>query len=76
MPRKCKPGSARIDLDISVDARNNFLSLHESLGLKTKAETFETILCSVARKHSNEAPVLERIEHKLDRVLELFHDVI
>jgi hypothetical protein len=65
MPRNQKPGSARIDLDISVEAKLRFASLHESLGYKTKTETFEAILYFVSTKDKIDPSVLDRIEDTL-----------
>jgi len=73
MPRNQKPGSARIDLDISVEAKLRFASLHESLGFKTKTETFEAILYFVSTKDKIDPAVLDRIEDTLKhhtRILE------
>ena len=66
MPRHQKPGTARIDLDISVEAKLRFATLHESLGFKTKSETFEAILYFVWTKDKIDPAVMERMEQKLD----------
>ncbi len=70
MARHQKPGTARIDLDISPDAKLRFESIHGSLGFKTKAETFDAILYFVATKDKIDPAVMQRIEAKLDQALE------
>jgi hypothetical protein len=70
MARHQKPGTARIDLDISPEAKLRFASIHESLGFKTKAETFDAILYFVATKDKIDPAIMERIEAKLDHALE------
>jgi hypothetical protein len=75
MPRHQKPGTARVDLDISVEAKRRFASLHESLGFKTKSETFEAILYFVSTKDKIDPAVLERLEQKLDNSIELLESL-
>jgi len=75
MPRHQKPGTARIDLDISVEAKLRFAALHESLGFKTKSETFEAILYFVSTKDKIDPAVMERMEQKLDHSIELLESL-
>ena len=75
MPRRQKPGTARVDLDISVEAKLRFASLHESLGFKTKSETFEAILYFVSTKDKIDPAVSERMEQKLDHAIELLESL-
>jgi hypothetical protein len=71
MPRNQNPGTARIDLDVTLEAHLRFISLHESLGFKTKAETFEAILYFVATQDKIDPATLERIERKVDHTVRL-----
>jgi len=75
MPRHQKPGTARIDLDISDEAKLRFASLHESLDFKTKSETFEAILYFVSTKDKIDPAVMERVEQKLDHAIELLESL-
>ncbi len=76
MPRKAKPGTAQFALDVSIEAKLRFATLHESLGFKTKTETFEAILYFVSTKDKIDPHALERIERKLDRVVEKLDEVL
>ncbi len=76
MPRNQKPGTTRIDLDVTIEARHRFATLHESLGFKTKAETFEAILYYVATQDKIDPDVLERIERKLERTLHILEQAV
>jgi hypothetical protein len=75
VPRHQKPRTARIDLDISVEVRLRFATLHESLGFKTKSETFEAILYFVSTKDKIDPAVMERMEQKLDHSIELLESL-
>ena len=75
MPRNAKPGTARIDLDISLQAQQRFTALHETFGFKTKTETFEAILYAVSTQDKIDPHAVERIERKLDNFLELMEEV-
>lgn len=75
MPRNAKPGTARIDLDISFQAQQRFAALHEALGFKTKTETFEAILYAVSTQDKIDPHAVERIERKLDNFLELMEEI-
>jgi hypothetical protein len=66
MARHSKPGTARIDLDISIEAKLRFSRLHDALGFKTKAETLEAIFYFVSTRDTIDPHTLERIERKLD----------
>ncbi|MDX2081382.1 MAG: hypothetical protein SFU53_11420 [Terrimicrobiaceae bacterium] len=74
MPRHVKPGTTRIDLDISVGAKLRFAALHEALGFKTKTETFEAIVYAVSTEGKIDPHTLERIERKLDSLAEHLED--
>lgn len=74
MLRNSKPGTTRIDLDISVTARMRFALLHEALGFKTKTETFEAIVYAVSTEGKIDPHALDRIERKLDHLAEHLED--
>ena len=74
MARNSKPGSVRIDLDVSPEAKQLFTSVHEALGFKTKTETFEAIVYAISTKDKIDPHALERVERKLDHLLELIGD--
>lgn len=76
MPRNQKPGTARIDLDVTIEAKHRFTTLHDSLGFKTKAETFEAILYYVATQDKIDPDVLSRIEVKLERALHILEEAV
>ena len=50
MPRNQKPGTARIDLEITAEAHSRFAVIHKALGFKTKTETFEALVFSISAK--------------------------
>ena len=70
MPRNQKPGTARIDLDITAEARSRFAAIHKALGFKTKTETFEALVFSISAKNVVDPGIMERLEAKLDQALE------
>jgi hypothetical protein len=74
MPRRKTPGTASFSLDISMEAKLRFAGLHDALGFKTKAETFEAIVYAVSTR--DKIDPFERIERKLDRFLERLDDSI
>jgi hypothetical protein len=47
MPRRKAPGTVPFSLDISLEAKLRFAGLHDALGFRTKAETFEAIVYAV-----------------------------
>ena len=53
-----------------------FASLHDALGFKTKAETFEAIIYAVSTTDKIDPAAVARIERKLDRFLERLDDSI
>jgi hypothetical protein len=70
MPRQRKPGTARLDLDITVEAQSRFDAIHKALGFKTKPETFEALVFSISAKDVLDPGVMARLEAKLDQALE------
>lgn len=70
MPRLKKPQTARLDLEISSESQRLFAAIQKSLGLKSRAETFEAIVFSISAKDVIHPSVLERIESKIDQTLE------
>ncbi|MBE2204040.1 MAG: hypothetical protein IAE94_06870 [Chthoniobacterales bacterium] len=71
MPRQPQPGVVQFALDVSLDAKLRFDTLHESLGFKTKSQTFEAILYFVSTKDKIDPAVLERIETGVKETLRL-----
>jgi len=63
--------TARIDLEISVEAQRRFAEIHKVLGYKTKPETFETIVYSASMKGKIDPGFIQRMDTKLDQVLEI-----
>ncbi len=76
MARNNKPETARIDLDVSTEAKLRFATLHKSLGFKTRSETFEAILYYASTADKIDPSVLERMERTLDRVAERLDDLL
>ena len=75
MPRHQKPGMVQFALDVTSTAKTRFETLHESLGFSSKAQTFEAILYFVSTKDKIDPAALQRIEQKLDDVLQRFDDL-
>jgi hypothetical protein len=76
MPRHKAPGTVPFSLDISLEAKLRFAGLHDALGFRTKAATFEAIVYAVSTKDKIDPAAVERIERKLDRFLERFDDSV
>jgi hypothetical protein len=76
MPRRKAPGTVPFSLDISLEAKLRFAGLHDALGFRTKAETFEAIVYAVSTKDKIDPAAVERIERKLDRFLERLDDSV
>jgi hypothetical protein len=76
MPRRKIAGTAPFSLDISLEAKLRFAGLHDALGFRTKAETFEAIVYAVSTKDKIDPATAERIERKLDRLLERLDDSV
>jgi len=68
--------SVQFYVDCSAEAKSRFATLHEALGFKTKAATFEAVLFSVSLKDKVDPQILHRLETKLDRVLEYLDDIL
>jgi hypothetical protein len=73
MPRRKTPGTAPSSLDISLEAKLRFAGLHDALGFRTKAETFEAIVYAVSTKDKIDPAAIER---KLDRFLVRLDDSV
>jgi len=71
-----KSPAAQFHVDYSAEAKSRFATLHEALGFKTKAATFEAVLFSVSLKDKIDPQILHRLETKLDRVLEHLDDIL
>ncbi len=76
MARNQKPGTARIDLDITLEGKLRFVTLHESLGFQTKSQTFEASLYFVSTKRKIDPAVPNRIEVKLDHMFETLDSLL
>jgi len=68
--------SMQFHVDCSAEAKSRFATLHQALGFKTKAATFEAVLFSVSLKDKLDPQILRRLETKLDRVLEYLDDIL
>ena len=75
MAHQSKSGTVQIALDISPDSKVRFESLHQSMGFRTKAQTFEAILYSVSTKDKIDPAVLERLEKKIDHSIHLLESL-
>jgi hypothetical protein len=75
MALKLNTKTARIDLDISVEAQLRFAEIHKALGFKTKPETFEAIIYSVSMRDKIDPAILDRVESKLDHALEVLESL-
>ena len=71
-----KSPAVQFHVDCSAEAKSRFATLHEALGFKTKAATFEAVLFSVSLKDKIDPQILHRLETKLDRVLEHLDDIL
>ena len=76
MPRRQIPGTAPLSLDISIEAKLRFVTLHQSLGFKTKSDTLEAILYAVSTKERIDSHALERIERKIDRAVQCLDELL
>ena len=74
MPRHTTPGTSAFSLDITHEAKIRFAAIHNALGFKTKTETFEAILYCVSTQDKIDPHTLERIERKLDNLMEHMED--
>jgi len=63
-------------LDISAEAKSRFMALHEAFGFKSKTATFEAVLFSMSLKDKIDPQILQRIDAKLDRVLESLEETL
>ena len=76
MPRRQIPGTAPLSLDISIEAKLRFATLHQLLGFKTKSDTLEAILYAVSTKERIDPHALERIERKIDRAVQCLDELL
>jgi len=74
MPRHTTPGTSTFSLDITHEAKIRFAAIHNALGFKTKTKTFEAILYCVSTQDKIDPHTLERIECKLDNLMEHIED--
>jgi hypothetical protein len=56
-------------------SRCGFESLHQSMGLRTRAQTFEATLYLVSTKDKIDPAALERMEKKIDHSIHLLESL-
>jgi len=71
-----KSPAVQFHVDCSPEAKSRFATLHEAFGFKTKAATFEAILFAMSLKDKIDPQILQRIDAKLDRVLESLEETL
>ena len=59
-----------------LEAKLRFETLHESLGFKTKVQTFQAILYFVSTKDKIDPAALQRVEKKIDHSIQLLESLI
>ena len=75
MAHQSKPGTTQFAFDISLDAKMRFESLHQSMELRTKTQTFEAILYFVSTKDKIDPAALQRMEKKIDPSIHLLESL-
>jgi hypothetical protein len=76
MSRRNTPGTVPFALDISTEAKSRFMALHEAFGFKSKTATFEAVVFAMSLKDKIDPQILQRIDAKLDRVLESLEETL
>jgi hypothetical protein len=76
MAHQSKPDTTQIALDISYDAKLRFETLHQSMGFRTKAQTFEAILYFVSTKDKIDPALLGQMDKKLDTTIHLLQSLL
>lgn len=71
-----KSPAVQFHVDCTLETKNRFNAFHKASGFKTKAETFAAIIYTMAAKDTLDPHQMERMERKLDRVLERYDDLI
>ncbi len=71
MPRQPQPGIVQFALDIPIESKMRFESLHALFGFKSKAQTFEAILYYVSTQDKIDPAALGRIEAGVKETLRL-----
>ena len=71
MTHQSKPGTIQFALDLPLEPKLRFETLHESLGFKTKVQTFQAILYFVSTKDKIDPATLQRVEKKIDHSIQL-----
>ena len=69
MPRNQKPGTARIDLDITAEAHLRFAAVQGSR-FQNENRNLEALVFSISAKDVIDPGVIERLESKLNQALE------
>ncbi|MET0252601.1 MAG: hypothetical protein ABW214_01020 [Terrimicrobiaceae bacterium] len=75
MARQSRSGTVQIALDISPDSKSRFESLHQSMGFRTKAQTFEALLYFVSTADKIDPAALQRMEKKIDHSIHLLESL-
>ena len=52
------------------------MALHDAFGFKSKTATFEAVLFAISLKDKIDPQILQRIDAKLDRVLESLEETL
>ncbi|MEO8206644.1 MAG: hypothetical protein ABI615_10725 [Chthoniobacterales bacterium] len=76
MSHQSKPGTVQFALDISFDAKLRFETLHQTMGFRTKAQTFEAILYVVTTKDKIDPALMGQMDKKIDTALHLLESLI
>ena len=75
MTHQSKPGTIQFALDLPLEPKLRFETLHESLGFKTKVQTFQAILYFVSTKDKIDPATLQRVEKKIDHSIQLLESL-
>ena len=76
MAHQSKPGTTQFALDLPLEAKLRFETLHASMGFKTKAQTFQALLYFVSTKDKIDPAMLQRVEKKIDHSIHLLESLI
>jgi hypothetical protein len=75
MAHQSKPGTTQFALDLPLEAKLRFETLHASMGFKTKAQTFQALLYFVSTKDKTDPAMLQRMENKIDHSIHLLESL-
>jgi hypothetical protein len=71
-----KTPAVQFHVDCSAEAKSRFATLHEALGFKTKAATFEAVLFAVSLKDKIDPQILHQSSFKTPRIYDNPHLLI